>query len=87
MMQHMEVKFRYHVDIEILVYLQFVKMKKYYFIGNCCQACVRRRAGLPIVELWVVIHGYAYTSGWMEQHKQINKKMVQKSKGVRKKIN
>ena len=26
----------------------------------------------PIVELWVVIHGFAYTSRWMKGHKQIN---------------
>ena len=37
-----------------------------------------------IVDLWVTICGFAFTSMWMEHYKTAQKKTVQKSKGVRK---
>ena len=37
-----------------------------------------------VVELWITIRGFGFTSSWMEQYKLRNKKSVQKSKGLRK---
>jgi len=37
-----------------------------------------------IVELWITIRGFGFTSTWMERYKLCNKKSVQKSKGLRK---
>ena len=40
---------------------------------------------LPMIaKLWVTIRGFSYASAWMENYKHINKKSVQKTKGVRK---
>ena len=39
-----------------------------------------------ITEQWVAIHGFSYASAWMESHKQMVKKGVQKSKGIWKKL-
>ena len=40
-----------------------------------------------IKELFVIIRGFSYTSGWLEKYKQRNKKGMQKSKSLRKRIN
>ncbi len=37
-----------------------------------------------IVDLWVTIRGFSYASAWVEKYKLVNKRTVQKSKGVRK---
>ena len=39
-----------------------------------------------IVKLWITICGFSGASGWLEKYKQMNKKTVQKSKGVRKQL-
>ena len=39
-----------------------------------------------IVALWVTIRGFSGASGWLEKYKQMNKRTVQKSKGVRKQL-
>lgn len=39
-----------------------------------------------IVNHWVTIRGFSYTGAFMERYKQKNKKTVQKSKGLRKKL-
>ena len=39
-----------------------------------------------IIEQWITIRGFSYASAWMECHKQMAKKGVQKSKGIRKKL-
>ena len=37
-----------------------------------------------VVELWITLGGFGFTSTWLEQYKLTNKKSVQKSKGFRK---
>ena len=37
-----------------------------------------------IIDFWITIRGFAFTSAWMERYKQTQKKTVQKSKGIRK---
>ena len=37
-----------------------------------------------IIDQWITIRGFAYTSNWMEVYKSSTKKKVQKSKGIRK---
>ena len=37
-----------------------------------------------IVDQWITIRGFSYTSNWMEKYKEATKKKVQKSKGIRK---
>ena len=37
-----------------------------------------------IVDLWVTMRGFSFVSAWVEQYKTHCKKMVQKSKGIRK---
>ena len=39
-----------------------------------------------IIEHWVTVRGFSYTSAFLEKYKQANKKMVQKSKGTRKNL-
>ena len=39
-----------------------------------------------VVQHYVVVRGFAFTSKWMEQYKVNNKKNLQKSKGLRKKL-
>ena len=39
-----------------------------------------------IIQLWVTIRGYSLCSAWMEKYKVAQKKTVQKSKSLRKKI-
>jgi len=39
-----------------------------------------------IIDYWLTMRGFAYTSQWMENYKSITKKKVQKSKGIRKTI-
>jgi len=39
-----------------------------------------------IVEHWITIRGFSFTSGFMEKYKCKNKKSVQKSKGLRKNL-
>ena len=39
-----------------------------------------------VVDLWVTMRGFAYASSWMELYKQTSKKAVQKSKGLRRKL-
>lgn len=39
-----------------------------------------------IVNLWVTMCGFAFVSAWVEQHKQLTKKCMQKSKGIRKQL-
>ena len=39
-----------------------------------------------VVQLYVVVGGFAFTSKWMEQYEVNNKKNLQKSKGLRKKL-
>lgn len=42
---------------------------------------------LPMTaDLWVTMRGFSYVSAWMEQHKKISKKNIQKSKGIRKRL-
>ena len=40
-----------------------------------------------VTELWVTIREFAHVSAWIEKHKQSAKKSLQKSQGVRKKLN
>ena len=40
-----------------------------------------------MIEQWVTIRGFSYVSSFMEQYKKEHMKSVQKSKGLRKKIN
>lgn len=37
-----------------------------------------------IIDQWITIRGFTYTSHWMEMYKDTTKKKVQKSKGIRK---
>ena len=37
-----------------------------------------------IVEHWVTVRGFSFTSAFMEKFKQSNKKTIQKTKGLRK---
>ena len=39
-----------------------------------------------VVNLWVTMRGFVFASSWMELYKQRNKKSMQKSKGLRKKL-
>ena len=39
-----------------------------------------------IVELWITIRGFSFANSLMELYKQSSKKTVQKSKGLRKKV-
>ena len=39
-----------------------------------------------VTDMWVTIRGFAFVSAWVERHKQLKKKSVQKSKGVRKNL-
>lgn len=39
-----------------------------------------------IVEHWITVRGFSFTSGWLERYKQANKKLIQKTKGVRKQL-
>ena len=40
-----------------------------------------------IVNLWITIRKFSAASGWIEIHKQASSKQLQKSKGVRKRLN
>ena len=37
-----------------------------------------------VVNQWVKIRGFAYASAWLEKYKTAQKKITQKSKGIRK---
>ena len=37
-----------------------------------------------IIDEWITIRGFSTVSGWLELYKQAHKKVIQKSKGVRK---
>ena len=39
-----------------------------------------------VVQHYVVVRGFTFTSKWMEQYKVNNKKNLQKLKGLRKKL-
>ena len=39
-----------------------------------------------IIDEWITIRGFSAVSGWLELYKQAHKKIVQKSKGVRKQL-
>ena len=39
-----------------------------------------------ITDLWITVRGFAYTSGWLEQYKQKEKKGIQKSKSLRTRV-
>ena len=39
-----------------------------------------------IVEQWITVRGFSFTSAFLEKYKQANKKTVQKSKGLRKNL-
>lgn len=39
-----------------------------------------------IVELWITVRGFSFTSAFMEAYKQKNRKTTQKSKGLRKNL-
>ena len=39
-----------------------------------------------IIEHWVTVYGFSYTSAFLEKYKKANKKTVQKSKGTRKNL-
>lgn len=39
-----------------------------------------------IVEHWMTVRGFSFTSAFMERYKQKHKKTVQKSKGLRKNL-
>ena len=40
-----------------------------------------------VTDLWITMRGFSYASEWMEKWKQENKKSVQKSQALRKKLN
>ena len=40
-----------------------------------------------VVDLYVTIRGFAFANAWVEQYKAATKTNLQKSKGLRKKIN
>ena len=48
------------------------------------EACALMRL---FVEHWVSVRGFSYVSSFVEKYKQRKKKAVQKSKGLRKKLN
>ena len=37
-----------------------------------------------VVDMWVTIRGFSYSSAWIEKYKQEHKKTTEKSKGIRK---
>ena len=39
-----------------------------------------------IIEQWVTVRSFSFTSAFVEKYKQVNKKSVQKSKGIRKNL-
>ena len=39
-----------------------------------------------VIELWITIRGFSFARSFLEMYKQLNKKTVQKSKGLRKKL-
>ena len=39
-----------------------------------------------IIEHWIVVRGFSFTSAFLERYKQTNKITVQKSKGLRKNL-
>ena len=39
-----------------------------------------------VVNLWLTVRGYSYTSAWIEKYKASQKKSTQKSKGIRKQL-
>ncbi|KAL5471612.1 hypothetical protein EMCRGX_G029743 [Ephydatia muelleri] len=39
-----------------------------------------------VVDLWLTVRGYSYTSAWIEKYKVSQKKSTQKSKGIRKQL-
>ena len=39
-----------------------------------------------IIEHWITVRGFSYTSAFLERYKQANKRSVQKSKGIRKNL-
>ena len=40
-----------------------------------------------VVKMWVTMHGFSYASAWVEKFKAASAKSLQKSKGLRKKVN
>ena len=39
-----------------------------------------------IIDHWITVRGFAYTSAWMEKYKNTEHKKVQRSKGIRKTV-
>ena len=39
-----------------------------------------------VVKMWVTIRGFSYASAWVEKFKSTSAKLLQKSKGLRKKL-
>ena len=39
-----------------------------------------------IIEHWVTVRGFSFTSAFLEKYKQASKESVQKSKGIRKNL-
>ena len=39
-----------------------------------------------IVDLWITIRGFSFSSAWIEQYKQANKKTIQRSKALRREL-
>ena len=48
---------------------------------------MRNQAKLSmVVDLWLTVCGYSYSSAWVEKYKVAQKKSTQKSKGIRKQL-
>ena len=93
MMQHVEVELRSHLQSEnikenaINGIVQYEEVLFYWEIISGMWEVEERDALLQMItEKWVTIRGFSYASAWMESHKQMVKKGVQKSKGIRKKL-
>jgi len=41
---------------------------------------------LKIVELYVTVRGFSLASGWLEKHKQLTRKSMQRTKSLRREI-
>ena len=82
MLQCMEVEFWHHLDKENIKDSAISGICKnedvlFYWelLSGMCETEERDYLLKLIAELWIVIRGFAYASGWMEEHKQVNKKL------------
>ena len=73
MLQCMEVEFRYHLDKENIKDSAFSGICEnedvlfYWELSGMCETEEQDYLLKLIVELWIVIRGFAYASGWMDK--------------------